>query len=156
MSKDDKELKQIWKLFQDSPQEIQERRQQITQAIHLDQTSEFPTLISIITALDELLGCFALGGQVKNYYRYGSYDSCARQREKFWFAVRNGELYEKEPRPLEEMSTKEISNKNTIHDFYKKRFLEDKARGSSEDIWDVRGKKLDNPFKYKSFDESSR
>lgn len=146
--KEDQELQQLWKLFQDSPEEIKQRRQQITKIIHDDQKSEFPTLMSIVTAFDELLGCFSLGGQLKNYYRYGSMDTCLRQREKLWFAIGNGSFTEeKKPKPVEELSPKELSSRTKIQEFYKKRLLEDKARGSSEDIWNQREEPLDNPFK---------
>ncbi|CAN3376459.1 hypothetical protein DIURU_000121 [Diutina rugosa] len=140
------ELQQIWKLFQDSPEEVQQRRQKITQAIS-DSTSinDYPGSLSVVTALDELLGCFALGGQIKSYYRYGTYDACIRQREKFWFAITNGTMTEQN-KPVWEMSEKELDQRAKIQNFYKKRLMEDKARGSSEDVWDMRTEKID-PFK---------
>lgn len=143
---EEEELKQLWNLFQDSPEDIQLRRQQITRAIQQDKVSEFPTSISIVTALDELFGCFAVGAQVKNFYRYGTYETCQRQRQKFWFAIKNGSMYEND-KPLSEMTPKQIIQAEKIQEFYKKRLLEDKAKGSSEDIWDVRKNKLANPFK---------
>ena len=33
MSKDDKDLEEIWKLFQDSNEDVQKRRKEITKAI---------------------------------------------------------------------------------------------------------------------------
>jgi hypothetical protein len=142
---DETELKQIWSLFQDSPEDIKARRQQVTQALN-ERSSEFPGTMSIVTSLDELLGCFAVGGQIKNYYRYGTYDLCKRQREKFWFAVKNGTMYDGE-KPITELTTKELTQRQVIQEFYKKRLLEDKAKGSSEDIWDVRLELAPNPFK---------
>lgn len=148
MGKDDKELEEIWKLFQDSNEDVQKRRKEITKAIQKDTNlNEYPGLVSLMTALDELIACFALGGQVKNYYRYGTYDSCTRQREKFWFAIKHGSFREQEERPLEELSERELTNRIKVQEFYKKRFLEDKAKGSSEDIWDKREELLSNPFK---------
>ncbi|KAK6458012.1 uncharacterized protein RJT20DRAFT_28368 [Scheffersomyces xylosifermentans] len=145
--KEDQELQQIWKLFQDSPEEIKERRQQITKIIHEDQNAEFPTSISIVTAFDELLSCFALGGQLKNYYRYGTMDVCQRQREKFWFAIKMGNFSEdKDDVPVESLTPKQLATRSKIQDFYKKRLLEDKANGSSEDIWNKRTELLSNPF----------
>lgn len=143
---EEEELKQLWSLFQDSPEDIQVRRQQITRAIQQDKNSEFPTSMSIVTALDELLGCFAIGGQIKNYYRYGTYETCKRQREKFWFAVKNGTMYDDDKSPSE-LTDKELARRTKIQEFYKKRLLEDKAKGSSEDIWDVRKELIENPFK---------
>ncbi|CAN3369712.1 hypothetical protein DICA3_F27424 [Diutina catenulata] len=143
---EDTELNEIWSLFQDSPADVQRRRQKVTKAIQEDTSmNDFPGSMSIVTALDELLGCFALGGQVKNYYRYGTYDTCVRQRQKFWFAVANGSFSE-ETKPVWDMNEKELAKREKIQGFYKKRLMEDKARGSSEDIWEARTERID-PFK---------
>lgn len=145
-NKEDAELQQIWSLFQDSPEEVQQRRQKITQAIlDLASINDFPGTMLVVTALDELLGCFALGGQLKSYYRYGTYDPCIRQREKFWFAITNGTLTELK-KQVWEMLDKELDQRAKIQNFYKKRLMEDKARGLSEDVWDMRTDKID-PFK---------
>lgn len=144
-STEDRELNNLWSLFKDSPEEIQERRQKITKLIHDGDSLSFPHQMSMMTAFDELLGCFALGGQVKNYYRYGSYSNCEKEREKFWFAIKNGNLYESNT-PFESLSPREIERAVKIQEFYKKRLLEDKAKGSSEDIWDIRSQPLKNPF----------
>ncbi|EMG50779.1 EMI1 Early meiotic induction protein 1 [Candida maltosa Xu316] len=147
MSKEDKELDEIWKLFQDSNEDIQLRRKALTQAIQKDTTlNDYPGHVAVTTAMDELFGCFALGGQFKHYYRYGTYDSCARQREKFWFAIRYGSLGEQKDKPLDQLTETELTKRIKVQEFYKKRFLEDKAKGSSEDIWDKRKELLDNPF----------
>lgn len=100
-----------------------------------------------MTALDELIACFSLGGQFKNYYRYGSYDSCERQREKFWFAIKHGSLVEGKDKPAEELNDKELNSRVKIQQFFKKRLLEDKSKGSSEDIWDARKELQSYPFK---------
>lgn len=140
------ELKEIWSLFQDSPEDIQRRREKITAAIQADTSvNDFPGTMLTITALDELLGCFALGGQLKSYYRYGTYDTCARQRQKFWFACVNGSLWQGEEKPIWEMLEKELEKREKIQNFYRKRLMEDKARGLSEDVWDMRTEKID-PF----------
>lgn len=118
--------------------------------INENSISSFPSEISMLTALDELLHCFALGGQVRNYYRYGTYSTCERERQKFWFAVKNGTLME-ESETIDVDSTasnpKEVERRTKIQAFFKQRLLEDKARGSSEDIWDARDKLLNRPFK---------
>ncbi|CUM62698.1 uncharacterized protein PRCAT00000254001 [Priceomyces carsonii] len=142
---DDDELRQIWNLFKEAPENIQERRQKITQLIHENNISSFPDSLSVFSALDELIGCFSLGGQLKSYYRYGSYDNCARQREKFWFAVKNGALYQLDT-DVGKLSEAEINKRKKIQDFYKRRLIEDKAKGSSEDVWDIRQTLLNRPF----------
>ncbi|CUM52507.1 uncharacterized protein AC631_05513 [Debaryomyces fabryi] len=141
------DLKEIWSLFQDSPEEIQQKRQQITKAINSNNKS-FPSQISIVTAFDELLLCFALGGQVKNYYRYGSYSTCAEQREKVWFALKNGTFSSNLTEEIDyDTSPKELEKRQNVQAFFKRRLLEEKAKGSSEDIWDAREKPLNQPFK---------
>ena len=141
------DLKEIWSLFQDSPEEIQQKRQQITKAINSNNKS-FPSQISIVTAFDELLLCFALGGQVKNYYGYGSYSTSAEQREKIWFALKNGTFSSNLNEEIDyDISPKELEKRQNVQAFFKKRLLEEKAQGSSEDIWDAREKPLNQPFK---------
>ncbi|CAI5756503.1 unnamed protein product [Candida verbasci] len=139
MSKEESELNEIWKAFQDEikDQPIDNKHTKTTNVNDNIKTEEFPTRLSIITAMDELIECYAIGGQVRNYYRYGAYDDCKRQREKFWFSLKYGTLQDKE-NPL---------NTSKIQEFYKERFLQDRSRGgSSEDIWDLRRELLDDPF----------
>lgn len=142
---DDKELEKLWELFKDSPEDIQAKRQEVTKMIQDNNLSSFPSKISILTAFDELLSCFAVGGQIKHYYRYGTYTSCEREREKFWFAMRNGSFSETED-VTAVVTDKELEKRRKIQDFFKKRLLEDKSKGSSEDIWNVRKNPLVNPF----------
>lgn len=134
-SAEEQELQELWSLFQDSPEDVQLKRKEITKKIKFDKVSEFPSTLLIFTATDELLSCFAITGQLKSYYRYGSYDLCARQREKFWFAMRNGSFSDSDSN-----SPSDLQRKAKIQEFYKKRLLEDKAMGSSEDIWNLRKK----------------
>lgn len=145
MAKDNDELNEIWSLFKDSPEEVQSRRRQITKTIQ-NEAAGFPTQISIITAFDELLLCFALGGQLKNYYRYGTYSTCQDQREKFWFAMRHGSFTESDE-SLDDLNPKQLEKRQKISDFYRKRLMRTKANGSSEDVWDARTKMLNKPFR---------
>lgn len=69
--------------------------------------------------------CYGLGGQVRHYYRYGEVTLCQRQQEKFNFCLKT-KLYSDEERELE------------VRKFFKKRFLEDSKKGSSEDIWEAK------------------
>ncbi|EDK42792.1 EMI1 family protein [Acetobacter pasteurianus] len=146
----DKELNEIWKSLQESDSSLDLKRKEVLTSIQQNtELNDFPHKLAIMTALDELIGCFALGGQFKNYYRYGSYDSCQRQREKFWFAMKHGSMFESggQEKPIEELSEKELNSRIKIQEFYKKRLLEDKAKGSSEDIWDARKELVDYPFR---------
>lgn len=142
------DLQELWKLFKDSPEDIQTRRKQVTSIIQENNSSSFPSEISVLTSIDELTGCFGLGYQLKNYYRYGEYSDCKRQREKFWFAIKNGSIMEgSDTYSINDetlMKPKELKRRQKIQEFYKKRLLEDKARGSSEDIWSERNEPLVN------------
>lgn len=146
MGKEEEELNHIWELFKDQPEEIRAKRQQVTSILNENPLSSFPKSISILTAFDELFECFSIGGQIRNYYRYGSLDSCIDQREKFWFAMKHGNLYG-ETKITEDSDVKQIDNANKVQEFFKTRLIKMKATGSSEDIWDARSKPLNNPFK---------
>ena len=148
MSKEEPEIEELWHEFQNANSDIQQKRDNVIKEITKNTVlNEYPAKLSITTALDELIACFSLGGQFKNYYRYGSYDSCKRQREKFWFAIKHGSLMEGKDKPVEELNDKELNSRVKIQEFFKKRLLEDKARGSSEDIWDARKELQSYPFK---------
>ncbi|ODV78032.1 uncharacterized protein CANTADRAFT_26984 [Suhomyces tanzawaensis NRRL Y-17324] len=146
--KEEEELNQLMDLFKESPEEAKVRKEEFQKAV-VQQADllDFPANMSVVTALDDLFGCFALGGQVKHYYRYGTYASCQKQREKFWFAIKHGEMYEGKQKPLDELTAREINKRVKIQDFYKQRWIEEKAKGLSEDVWSVRKEKLENPFK---------
>ena len=51
-----------------------------------------------------------------------------KTERKFWFAIKHGSFREQEERPLEELSERELTNRIKVQEFYKKRFLEDKAK----------------------------
>lgn len=140
-NQEEDEIQQLWKLFNDAPEDIREKRQEVTKSLNDNELSAFPNTMFVSTAFDELFQCFSVGGQVKNVYRYGKLSYCEKQREKLWFAVRYGKFFD--------MNKGQSDGKNAtkIQEFYKKQLLQDKARGSSEDIWEARKKPLINPFK---------
>lgn len=140
-TKEDEELNQLWSLFKDEPQEIRGKRQEVTRNLNENDLSSFPNTMYVSTAFDELFQCFSIGGQVKNFYRYGELSYCEKQREKLWFALRYGQFFDVN------RDQTNAANGEKIQQFYKQRLLEDKARGSSEDIWEQRKKPLVNPFK---------
>lgn len=127
---------------------INERRLDVVKTIRENSVSSFPADLSIFSAMDELLQCFALGGQIRNYYRYGSYSLCEKQREKFWFALWNGSVTDS-PMDVEKMSAnpRELERRVKVQEFYKKQMLKNKMRGLSEDVWDERKEPLELPFK---------
>lgn len=100
------------------------RTQAETRAQNLD-LELFPKEMSCMTCLDELMSCMSLGGQVRNYYRYGDLTLCDRQNEKLNFCF------------SQSMKTGAERERN-VQEFYKKRLVAELSRGSSEDIWEAR------------------
>ncbi|KAI3405737.2 hypothetical protein KGF56_001344 [Candida oxycetoniae] len=145
---DDEELRKLWEQFQDSSDALDEKRKQVIETIDRNTgLNDYPCKLSIMTALDELIGCFALGGQFKHYYRYGSYDLCEKQRKKFWFALKHGSLFDQKDKQVEKLSETELENQVQVQEFYKKRLLQEKSNGSSEDVWDAREEAKSYPFR---------
>lgn len=82
---------------------------------------KYPAEMSCLEAFDQLTACFSAGGQFRNYYRYGEFNPCQKQYEKFKFCIFNS----KDPVKVQE--------------WYKKRMEENKKRiGSSDIIWQER------------------
>lgn len=146
MAEDD--LSELTSLFSEPDAAVAEKRRDVVKTIQENQVSSFPSDLSITAAMDDLLQCFALGGQVRNYYRYGSYTTCQAQREKFWFALWNGSFSETPMNPDKlAANPRELERRLKVQEFYKQKLLEKKALGSSEDIWDERKTLLHSPFK---------
>lgn len=144
---DDKELQQLQELFLDVDPQIAERRKEVIKTVRENDVSSFPSDLSLMSAFDDVLMCFSLGGQIKNIYRYGSYTTCEAQRKKFWFALWNGSFSEKEM-DVEKLAadSRELERRQRIQEFYKQNLLDKKAQGLSEDIWDERKDLLKLPF----------
>lgn len=144
---DDKELQQLQELFLDVDPQIAERRKEVIKTVRENDVSSFPSDLSLMSAFDDVLMCFSLGGQIKNIYRYGSYTTCEAQRKKFWFALWNGSFSEKEM-DVEKLAadSRELERRQRIQEFYKQNLLDKKAQGLSEDIWDERKELLKLPF----------
>lgn len=130
------DLEELQLLFHEPDAEIQARRNAALKTLRENNAASFPSDISLLSAFDEVLQCFALGGQVRHYYRYGSYTTCQDARDKFWFAMWNGTLREREI--TENVDARELERRRKVQDFYKQRLLRTKAMGSSEDVWDER------------------
>lgn len=144
---DDKELQQLQELFLEVDPQIAERRKEVIKTVRENDVSSFPSDLSLMSAFDDVLMCFSLGGQIKNIYRYGSYTTCEAQRKKFWFALWNGSFSEKEM-DVEKLAadSRELERRQRIQEFYKQTLLDKKTQGLSEDIWDERKELLKLPF----------
>lgn len=142
------ELLQLQELFSEKDADISARRHEALETVKENAILSFPTDLSVLSAFDDLLLCFALGGQVKNYYRYGMYTTCSAQREKFWFAMWNGSISESEIDVNNvAQNPRELERRKKVQEFYKKRLFEKKLAGLSEDIWSERPRLLSHPFK---------
>lgn len=75
--------------------------------------------MSCTEAFDQLTSCYSLGGQLRNYYRYGQMNDCVKEFSKFKFCLFN-------------------SDPETIRQFHKDSLQELRSKGSSEDVWELR------------------
>lgn len=142
------ELLQLQSLLSETDSEIAARRHEVLGTVKENAILSFPTDLSVLSAFDDLLLCFALGGQVRNYYRYGTYTTCSPQRAKFWFAMWNGSVTESEiDVDNVAQNPRELERRKKVQEFYKKRLFETKLAGLSEDIWSERSRLLSHPFK---------
>ncbi|WPK25740.1 hypothetical protein PUMCH_003067 [Australozyma saopauloensis] len=141
-------LDDLESLFTNEELQIESRRKRAYEAVRENDISSFPSDMSIITAFDEVLACFGLGGQVRNYYRYGTYNLCEDARKKLWFAVKNGSMSEKRM-DAEKMAkdSKEMERRAKVQQYYKDKLMRDKLAGSSEDVWEERKSLLTRPFR---------
>ncbi|GEQ70805.1 hypothetical protein JCM33374_g4484 [Metschnikowia sp. JCM 33374] len=149
-SSDDKLFEEFQSYFQDEKDpQIVEKRKEVLKTMRENDLESFPTDLTLLTAFDEALQCFSIGGQVRNYYRYGTYSLCQAQREKIWFALKNGAVMNSKEFDVDAVASnpKELQRRKTVQEFYKNRLMEKKMQGSSEDIWDARKTPLKNPFK---------
>lgn len=140
------ELAELRGILDEDPA-IAEKRARVLEAVKENDVSSFPSDMSIFAAFDEAMLCFAFGGQVRHYYRYGTWTLCEEARAKFKFAVMNGTLSEK-PMDVESVAQnpREMARREKVQDFYRQQLLKKKAEGSLEDIWNERSKLLVSPF----------
>lgn len=84
-------------------------------------SSKYPTQMSCMDAFDQLTACFSLGGQFRHYYRYGSFNECLKDFDKFKFCL----MYSKDPVKVQE--------------WYRDQWKQNReSRGTSDDIWKER------------------
>lgn len=136
ISNNDEDLSSIYRIFQESINDkegssleiLNTRKQNVLNCNKNIELSEYPETMSCATAFDELFACYSLGGQFSNYYRYGEINNCVPNYEKFYFCVSNTYF----------SKALEAEKKLEFQKFYKKQYLIKKAKGSSEDIWEIR------------------
>lgn len=83
--------------------------------------SKYPTTMSCREAFDQLTICYSIGGQFRNYYRYGQFNPCQRQLAKLNFCLLHG------------------SDPVKVQEWYKAELERNKElKGSSDTIWKER------------------
>lgn len=75
--------------------------------------------MSCTEAFDQLTACYSVGGQLRNYYRFGQLNDCVTEFDKFKFC-----LFNKDPVKVQQ--------------YYKSVLDQKKSMGSSEDVWQLR------------------
>ncbi|AOA65092.1 Early meiotic induction protein [Komagataella phaffii CBS 7435] len=123
------DLSEVINIFKDaasmSDDVYQQKRENKANEIAHTSLGKFPKEMSCVTAMDELFQCFSLGGQIRNFYQYGDFTMCERQSSKLRFCL-----------TITGKSSDE--RERMIQRFYRDRLVDDKRRGSSEDVWDQR------------------
>ncbi|KAK8165226.1 hypothetical protein IWX90DRAFT_428314 [Phyllosticta citrichinensis] len=97
--------------------------------------SSYPTTMSCRDAFDYAFHCQSLGGQLTNWYRFGTLRSCSDRWDDFWFCMRTRGY-----------GAEERAREITAHFAEKEKRY--KKAPSSEDVWEQRrlGEELKNPF----------
>mgnify|MGYP001356835285 CR=1 FL=1 len=79
-------------------------------------STKYPSTMKCMEAFDQLTVCYSVGGQFRNYYRYGEFNACQKPLAKL-----NG----KDPVKVQEWHKDQIEY-NKAH------------RGTSDDVWQER------------------
>ncbi|KAL4898402.1 hypothetical protein BDV59DRAFT_166750 [Aspergillus ambiguus] len=95
--------------------------------------SLYPETMSCRSAFDYAFFCQSFGGQFVNVYRYGELRSCSEHWDNFWLCMKTRTY------PAE-------SKKAAIRDHYRKKAIKYKTGPSSEDVWDLRTKPVEDAF----------
>ncbi|KAI9742501.1 MAG: hypothetical protein M1818_004035 [Claussenomyces sp. TS43310] len=89
-----------------------------------------PAEMSCRQAFDSAFYCQSLGGQFNNLYRHGGIRNCSDHWNEFWFCMKT-------------KSTGDEQRADMIRDYYRRKGLKYKLGPSSEDVWQVREKRLE-------------
>ncbi|CCE91550.1 Emi1p TDEL_0C06610 [Torulaspora delbrueckii] len=84
-------------------------------------STKYPSTMKCMEAFDQLTVCYSVGGQFRNYYRYGEFNACQKPLAKLKFCLVNG----KDPVKVQEWHKDQIEY-NKAH------------RGTSDDVWQER------------------
>lgn len=95
----------------------------------------YPTEMNCSQVFDQLLKCYSLGGQIRNYYRYGEISYCLEKRSKLKFCLGTKLMSEEDRR-------------EKIRHWHIKQLAEQQAkRQTSEVVWKSREEPFRLPFR---------
>lgn len=131
--KDDTELQELFKDVTDAinaPADTEEPQERLPVDL-----SSFPTEMNCSQVFDQLLKCYSIGGQIRQYYRYGEMNYCFDKRDKLKFCLKT-KFYREENR------------KEAVSRWYMERLAHQLKEGkSSEEVWSSRQEPLRRPFR---------
>ncbi|KAK0508249.1 hypothetical protein JMJ35_009333 [Cladonia borealis] len=101
-------------------------------------TDIHPTTVSCRAAFDTAFYCASLGGQFTSLYRYGQLRQCSQEWSDFWWCMRTNRGF---------MSDEERAKKVLERGMRREREkYGGERKGSSEDVWERRGRKVQGAF----------
>lgn len=113
-------------------------RQTLSDPALITPTDVHPTSISCRAAFDAAFYCASLGGQFTSLYRYGQLRQCSQEWSDFWWCMRTNRSF-----MSDEERAKKVLERGVRREREK---YGGKGRGSSEDVWERRGKKVQGAF----------
>ena len=102
-------------------------------------TDVHPTTVSCRAAFDAAFYCASLGGQFTSLYRYGQLRQCSQEWSDFWWCMRTNRSF-----MSDEERAKKVLERGVRRE--REKYGGD-GRGSSEDVWERRGRKVQGAFK---------
>lgn len=95
----------------------------------------FPTEMDCSQVFDKLLKCYSLGGQIRNYYRYGEISYCLEKRAKLKFCLGT------------KLMSEEDRREKIRHWHMEQLASQQQKRQTSEIVWRSREKPFRLPFR---------
>lgn len=157
MGKEEDELTSLFRDFVDDIGEKPHSDERISKEVSDNQKAEaagpdlpenllmgLPDSMSCSQVFDQLVKCYSIGGQIRQYYRYGDISYCKDKRNKLKFCLGTAVKYDDERRRL-------------VREWYAKQLQEQALHGfSSESVWKPRTEPLRRPFREDAADFLSK
>ena len=113
-------------------------RQNSSDPALINPTDVHPTTVSCRAAFDAAFYCASLGGQFTSLYRYGQLRQCSQEWSDFWWCMRTNRSF-----MSDEERAKKVLERGVRREREK---YGGEGRGSSEDVWERRGRKVQGAF----------